>query len=132
MTVPDTLLDVERAVRALTRAEVTSLGIEVTLPVIYPSGRNVVVVVEPGETESLLHDSGFGSMCLLEEGIQLNNQLRRRLGRLARNYGCAFADGRVSRVVENEHLAVGVALVANASRSVGDVALEARRHIERQ
>ena len=73
---PNTLRDVEQAVRALTFAEKTSLGIEVTLPIIYPTGENVAVVIERGESESLVHDSGFGSMCLTSEGILLSTQIR--------------------------------------------------------
>ena len=58
--------------------------------------------------------------------------MRRRLSILAAHYGCVFSEGRVSREVPNEQLPLGVAVVANASRSVADVSLEARRHVERE
>ena len=124
--------DIEEAVRALIRAEATELGFEVALPVIYPTGEHAAVVVERGEVFSMVHDSGNGAMCLVSEGIALSAQLRRRLSDLAAHYSCVFRDGRVSREVPNANLAVGIAVVANASRAVADVALDVRRQVEHE
>lgn len=126
-----TTREIEQAVRALILARKVDAGFEVTVPVVYPTGENATVVVEYGESISMLHDVGNGAMCLTSEGIALSRQIRRRISALVEHYGCTFADGRVTRAVPNDHLALGIAVVANASRSVADIALESRRQFER-
>lgn len=59
-------------------------------------------------------------MYLTDSGISLTKQLSQRLQRLADEYGCEFISGRMSKSCNARQLAVAIALVANASRAVGD------------
>ena len=94
--------EIGSAASALVMAEETSLGVEVTTPVVYPDGRAVTVVVSVDSGEHVVHDAGFGSMFLTSSGIKLSKQIRKRL----------------------------TSMGANASRCVGDEVLEARRRAE--
>lgn len=115
------------ASRALISARRTNLGVEVQMPVIYPTGESVTVVVTVQGGEYLVHDAGFGAMYLTSSGVSLNQTLRARLAQLAIQYGCDFIDGRMSRRCSAEQVALAMVMVANASRTVGDQAIEARK-----
>lgn len=117
--------DLEAACRSLISARHTPSGVEVTMPVIYPNGQavNVLVTVEAGE--HVVHDAGGGAMFLTLSGIDLSKRLRDRLSHLAQQYGCEFINGRMSMRCSADQLAVAIVLVANASRVVGDQALRA-------
>lgn len=119
--------EIEAASRALISARRTSLGIEVQMPVVYPTGQSVTVVVNIEGGDYIVHDAGFGAMALTSAGVALTQQLRARLSSLARHYGCDFIEGRMSRRCAPEQVALAMALVANASRTVGDQAIEARK-----
>ncbi|WP_175426376.1 DUF1828 domain-containing protein [Azospirillum brasilense] len=95
------------------------------MPVIYPNGQavNVLVTVEAGQ--HVVHDAGAGAMFLTLSGVELTKRLRSRLAQLAHQYGCEFIDGRMSMRCMADQLAVAIVLVANASRVVGDQALRA-------
>lgn len=122
--------EIEATARAIISARRTSLGIEVTTPVVYPNGDLVTVAVTVADGEYVVHDAGFGSMYLNSAGVRLTHQLTQRFGELASRYGCGFIDGRMTRRCSPEQVAMAVVMVANASRAVGDRALEIRRQTE--
>ena len=124
------LREVEAASRALISARKTNLGIEVTMPVIYPDGQAVIVVVTVEGGDYVVHDAGLGVMYLTTAGIKFTKKLRERLASLATHYGCDFIAGRMTRRCNADQVALAIALVANASRTIGDQALEARRRTE--
>ena len=124
------LEQVETAVRALTRAQRTSLGIEVTLPVTYPDGEMVTVVVSVEKGECVVHDAGAAFAFLAAAGLKLNRQMTQKAGELVRRYGCQFIFGRVVRSCLPEQAPLASIAVANASRSVADQATEVRRQVE--
>jgi hypothetical protein len=125
-----TAQEIEAAASALVTAEETNLGVEVTMPVVYPDGRAVTVVVTVESGQYVIHDAGFGSMYLTSAGVQFSKQIRKRLASMAANYGCEFANGRMTRRASSDEVALAIAMVANASRCVGDEVLEARRRTE--
>lgn len=125
-----TVEEIEAAASALVTAEQTSLGVEVTMPVVYPDGSAVTVVVAAESGEYVVHDAGFGAMYLTSNGVQFSKQIRKRLASMATHYGCEFVDGRMTRRASLEEIALAIAMVANASRCVGDEVLEARRRSE--
>ncbi len=122
--------EIETTARAVVSTRTTSLGIEVTTPVVYPNGSLVTVAVTVEGGEYVVHDAGLGAMYLNSEGIKLTRQLTRRFGELAARYGCEFISGRMTRRCTPEHIAMAAVMVANASRTIGDQALEIRRQIE--
>lgn len=119
--------EIAAAARALISARKTNLGIEVTMPLIYPSGDSVTVVVTVQGGDYIVHDAGYGAMYLTSAGIRLNQALRTRLAQLAAHYGCDFVEGRMSRRCTSDQIALAMVMVANASRTVGDQAFEARK-----
>src|SRR5215813_10580707 len=120
MTVAVAPSDIEAATQALIRARNTNLGIEVTMPVVYPNGQLVTVVITVEGGDYLVHDAGQGTMCLTASGARLSVQLEKRLMELAQHYGCEFISGRMSRYARADQLALAIVMVANASRTVGD------------
>jgi hypothetical protein len=122
--------EIEAASRALVTARETPLGVEITMPVIYPNGECVTVTVTMEGTGCVVHDAGLGAMYLTSEGIRISRQLSARLAALAARYECEFIDGRMMRRCSTDDVAVAAVLVANASRTVGDQALEVRRQHE--
>ena len=119
--------ELEAASRSLISAKQTNLGWEIEMPVIYPTSQCVSVVVTVAGGEYIVHDAGFGSMYLTSAGVSMTKKLRDKLSRIAGSYGCSFISGRMSRACNEQQLAVAIALVANASKAVGDQLLEARR-----
>lgn len=124
------LVEVEKAIHALTVAEKTNLGIEVTLPVAFGDGELVSVVVESVDDHFLIHDSGFSSMRLVSAGVSLTKHVVFRLNEFSRRYRCKFSDGRVSATATLDDVAQVACLVANASRAVADYVYELRRQTE--
>lgn len=112
--------ELELASRALVSARETNLGIEVQLPVVYPNGQCVAVVVTVVGGDYVVHDAGFGAMSLTGSGGDFTRSLAQKLARIGRDYGCEFVDGRMSRACTETQLPVAIALVANASRLVAD------------
>lgn len=121
--------EIEAASRALITARKTNLGIEIQMPVIYPTGSTVTVVVTVQGGEYLIHDAGMGAMALTSSGITLSKTLEERLSALAKHYGCDFIGGRMSRRCTPPQVALAALMVANASRTVGDQALDQKRAI---
>lgn len=121
-----TSADLESVSRALITARETNLGIEVQLPVVYPNGQCVSVVVTVVGGNYVVHDAGFGAMALTASGVDLTKALAHKLARLGKDYGCEFIDGRMSRACAETQLPIAIALVANASRAVGDQFFEQR------
>jgi hypothetical protein len=122
--------EIEAAARAIVSARITSLGLEVTLPVVYPDGELVTVVVAIEGGGYVVHDAGFGAMYLNSAGVRLTRQLTQRFGELASRYGCDFISGRMTRSCSPAQVAMAAVMVANASRTVGDQALEIKRQTE--
>jgi hypothetical protein len=122
--------EIEATARAIVSAKTTNLGIEVTTPVVYPNGNLVIVAVTIEGGEYVVHDAGFGAMYLNSAGVRLNQQLAHRFAELAARYGCEFIAGRMTRRCSPEQVAMAAVMVANASRTIGDQALEVRRQVE--
>jgi hypothetical protein len=122
--------EIEATARAIVSARTTNLGIEVTTPVVYPNGNLVTVAVTIEGGEYLVHDAGFGAMYLNSAGVRLTRQLTHRFAELAARYGCDFIAGRMIRRCSPEQVAMAAVMVANASRTIGDHALEIRRQAE--
>ncbi|WP_299443928.1 hypothetical protein [uncultured Rhodospira sp.] len=110
----------EAAARALISTHETDGGVEVSLPVVYPSGQAVSVVVTMDRGGYVVHDASIGSMYLTSMGVKMTKRLREKLDRYARAYGCEFLSGRVSTTCTVDQVAVAMVLVANASRAIGD------------
>src|SRR5437879_4938475 len=109
--------EVQRAIQALTVAEKTNLGIEVTLPIAFGDGALVSVVVEREGDAFLIHDSGLSAMRLTSAGVSLSKHVTFRLNEFSRRYRCQFVDGRVSAKADSaESIALVASLVANAAR----------------
>ncbi len=123
---------IEAAARAIVTARESAMGVEVTTPVIYPNGECVTVTVTMEGGAYLVHDAGLGAMYLTAEGVRLSRQLAERLSALAARYECEFIEGRMLRRCSPEDVAIAAMLVANASRTVGDQALEVRRQSENE
>jgi hypothetical protein len=121
---------IERAVKDLVVAEPSNLGVEVILPVAYSGGDLIAVVVERRQDAALVHDAGLASMRLSSGGITLTRSVIVRLQEHANRFKCVFADGGVSAECDSTSVGITAALVANASRSVADYALEVRHHVE--
>lgn len=119
-----TARDLEAACRALVRVQSSNLGLEVQLPVIYPNGDFVTVVVVPSAEQFVVHDAGFAAMTLANHGVRLTAKMKARIANLSQHYGCEFANERMSRVVPYDQLAFAVAVVANASRTIADQILQ--------
>jgi hypothetical protein len=122
--------DVEAAARALISVQSSPLGVEVATPIVYPNGDCVVVVVASDDPRYVVHDAGLGAMYLEREGMRVTREMASRLATMATRYGCQFRGGRMVRPCEVDDVAASIMLVANASRSVGDLAAEARRQGE--
>lgn len=112
--------DLRDALASILEVRESSLGFEVQLPVVYPNGEMVTVVVTVEGGEYIVHDAGFGSMILNSAGMNLTANLEKKLFSIAQNYGCEFLNGRMSRRCDAESLAIAITIVANASRSIGD------------
>src|SRR5690242_1510334 len=116
--------EIEAASRALITARKTTLGVEIQMPVVYPTGHTVTVEVTVQGGHYVVHDAGFGSMSLTSAGVTLTKSLQERLSLLAKYYGCEFIEGRMSRRCTVEQIALAAVMVANASRTVGDQAID--------
>ncbi|HZK90444.1 MAG TPA: hypothetical protein VFC56_09890 [Stellaceae bacterium] len=122
--------EIEAASRAIITARESSMGIEINTPVIYPNGQCVTVTVTMEGGEYVVHDAGLGAMYLTAEGVRMSRQLGERLAAMAARYECEFIDGRMMRRCSSDDVAIAAMLVANASRTVGDQAVEVRRQSE--
>lgn len=122
--------DVEKAIQALTVAEKTNLGIEVTLPVAFGDGDLVSVVIESTNDGYVIHDAGLSAMRLTSAGVSLTKHVVFRLNEFSRRYKCKFVDGRVSASAAPNDVAFVACLVANAARAVSDYVYELRRQAE--
>ena len=121
---------IEKAIRALTTAQKTNLGIEVTLPVAFGDGELVYIVVESAGDKFIIHDAGFSAMRLTSAGVSLSKHVVFRLNEFSRRYRCVFTDGRVSANCGLDEISQVACLVANASRAVADYVYELRRQAD--
>lgn len=112
--------ELHEAMASLIAVERTNLGAEVQLPLFYPNGDMVAVTVSAEQGAYVIHDAGNGVMLLNSHGMELTKKLKAKISSLASQYGCEFEYDRVSRRCTLEDLAICAAIVANASRSVGD------------
>ena len=108
------------------------MGFVVTTPVAYPNGDCVSVVIAPDGKEFMVHDAGLGSMSIAADGIRIGKDLAHRFGVSVSRYGCCYDGGRVFTLCHFDNLARAIMLVANASRSIADYTVEARRQTESQ
>src|SRR4051794_37449580 len=93
-----TAKSLEAACRALVRAKTSNLGIEVQLPVIYPSGDCATVVVAPHGDQFTVHDAGFAAMMLANHAVRMTAKLKARIAELSKHYGCEFSNERMWRL----------------------------------
>ena len=121
---------IARAVQSLVMAERTNIGVEVSTPVAYPGGDLVNVNVEQSPEGVLVHDASFASSRLSLAGVTMSRHVVERLAEYAGRFNCAFENGRVSAKAGSGSIELLIAMVANASRSVADYALELRKHAE--
>lgn len=119
-----TARDLEAACRALVRVEASNLGLEVQLPVIYPNGDLVTVVVSEENGQIFVHDGGYAAMALATAGVSVTAKLRARIASLSKHYGCEFSNDRMVKTAPVDQLPLAVAVVANASRTVADQLLQ--------
>jgi hypothetical protein len=119
--------ELEAASRALITARETNLGYEISMPVIHPTGQCVSVVVTVAGGDYIVHDAGFGAMYLTAAGVSMTKKLRKKLAGIADRYGCEFVSGRMTMTCTEKQLAIAIALVANASKAVGDQILEVKK-----
>ena len=125
----------EAALRALISSEESNLGLEVTMPVMMPDGQSVTVVVAREHDEHdkcVVHDASFGAMYFSAYGGKVSKAFDDRLKQVALKYGCVYRNGRVSRSCTEDEVPVACVVVANASRSIGDQALELREAAENE
>ena len=120
----------ELAAQALTEARATTLGVEVTTPVVYPNGDLVTSVVVQEGDRFTIHDAGLAAMQLATEGAVLGRDATQRFRAVCIRYDCDFDGGRVLRICGLDDIATSVMLVANASRAVADYTFDVRRHAE--
>lgn len=132
MSILLTTREIEDSARELISAASSSLGVEVTTPLVYPNGECVTVVVAPEFSEYVVHDAGLGSIYLEREGVRVSRDIRTRAASVAARYECAFIEGRMTRRGSAQDVAVSVMLVANATKTLADLAAEARRQSESQ
>ncbi|MBV9112496.1 MAG: hypothetical protein JOY67_06720 [Hyphomicrobiales bacterium] len=105
------------------------MGIEVSIPVIYADGQLTSIVVEVEDGAFLVHDAGEAAMRLSSLGIPLKRV--DHVAEIVARFRCNFINGRVtSRADSISGIGVVASLVANASRSVADLAHEVRRQTE--
>jgi hypothetical protein len=102
----------------------TSLGCEVQMPLYYPDGGSVTVTITAERGDYVIHDAGTGTMVLNASGVQMTKKLGQKVQKLIEHYGCSFSAGRVERRCTAEDIGVCAAIVANASRAVGDQLFE--------
>ena len=120
------------ACRNLTTAQQTSLGMEITMPVLYPNGNAVNVIVRKlhkGDYE--VSDGGGGAGYLVSCGGEIDGETYdKNTANIAKQYGCVFGGMEISRQCTFDKIAVVAALVANASRAVGDLTMQAADKID--
>ena len=88
------------------------------------------MIAEIEDGQCIVHDASSGAMFLAATGIRINRQLNRKLVGLVGRYGCQFIANRVIRRCAPDQVAFAAVAVANASRAVGDQAIEVRRQVE--
>lgn len=123
-TLESSVENLEAACRELVRVERSSLGLEVQLPVIYPNGDLVTVVVAEENDRIVVHDAGFAAMTLATAGIAITRKMRDRIISLSKHYGCEFSNERMTKLAKADELPIVVAVVANASRTIADQLLQ--------
>ena len=111
---------IKNALLSLIDIRRTNLGCEMQLPLFYPDGGSVSVTITAERGEYIVHDAGNGTMVLNASGVQMSRNLTQKIVGLAEHYGCEFSSGRVERRCSLEDIGVCAAIVANASRAVGD------------
>lgn len=117
---------IKAAICGLTEAVQTNQGFEVTLPQIYHSGHNVVVIVRPEMNGFVVHDNSYAAMLLSNLGLSVGKKLSDALKPQISAYGCDLTEMRVWRHCDTfDHLAVAMTLVGCASRLIADHALKA-------
>ena len=83
----------------------SNLGIEVSLPTIYPNGDHVVVILrEIDEDNVLLHDGGFSLQVISSMGLNLQKNAIKHIIEYASMMGCSFDGGRVVRRLSLIHI----------------------------
>lgn len=121
---------IERALQSLIMAERTNGGVEVSTTVAYPGGDLINVIVEQTANGFLVHDASAAASRLSLAGVTMSRHVTERLVEYAGRFNCFFENSRVAANVDAGSIELAIAMVANASRSVADYALELRKHVE--
>lgn len=127
---PYSASQIEEAVRQMTTAAESPLGVEVNTTVIYPTGDAISAFVVWEGDEYQIHDAGFGIGLFVREGSRITKELLSRLVPLAQRYECVLTGGRISRRASPDDVVASVVLVANASRAIADFAAETKRQTD--
>jgi len=92
----------------------SNLGIEVSLPALYPNGDHVVVILrEIDQDNVLLHDGGFSLQAISSMGLNLQKNAIKHIKEYSSMMGCSFEDGRVMRKCEPFRVAAAAMTVSN-------------------
>ena len=92
----------------------SNLGIEVSLPALYPNGEHVVVVLRELDQENvLLHDGGFSLQAISSMGLSLQKNAIKHIIEYAARMGCSFENGRVTRKCPATKVAAAAMTVSN-------------------
>ncbi|MBF0375323.1 MAG: hypothetical protein HQL39_18155 [Alphaproteobacteria bacterium] len=118
---------IEGIARASIEATTTNMGVEISMPLVYPNGQGVAVTVERNGDRYAVHDAGSGMMYLATCGVAMTKRLAVETRRLAASYGCELQNGRVYTACAPDQIETALVLVANASRAIGDEARQAVR-----
>jgi hypothetical protein len=63
-------------------------------------------------------------MALANHGVRMSAKLKTRIADLSKHYGCEFSNERMTRIATADEVALAVAVVANASRTIADQLLQ--------
>jgi len=92
----------------------SNLGVEVSLPSLYPNGEHVVVVLRELDHENvLLHDGGFSLQAISSMGLNLQKNAIKHIIEYASLMGCSFENGRVIRRCPSVKVAAAAMTVSN-------------------
>ena len=92
----------------------SNLGIEVSLPALYPNGEHVVVILRAIDGENvLLHDGGFSLQAISPMGLSLQKNAIKHIIQYAARMGCSFENGRVTRKCPTTKVAAAAMTVSN-------------------
>ena len=107
--------------------EPTAHGLHVNTGVLFLSGDCVQVSVDSDPDGYLVSDHCLAAMYLELHGLTIGTKLRHSFSNYAQKYGCEFKSNCVQKTCTTDQIPIAIAMVANASKSIGDYIIEPRR-----